>query len=330
MICRLIAIMLGRLHMSVDEALNNFATLAGTVFKKRGVLPRITMLSSSRYSTNVLNAAIKKVLKISGIPDNALFADPDDYCRTLVGNIFSLMCRLTKYSIVLATSVNNSSHYQPYLFRSYNGPPSEGLGDSHTASSEMILQAARATTAAPTYFEPMRIFKSEPVNFAEPIELIDGGIGSNNPSFIGYAEVLQMRKRELEILRESSPIKDQDVTPETSSIDLLVSIGSGIDTSPKVSSRSSINVVRIIRSMMTMATGTERVHEEMYTLAKASHSNWYHRFNVPFGKEIPRLDEFEKISQVMEVARKYLQKPEVRNELRHCARILVERRRSRT
>jgi hypothetical protein len=40
-----------------------------------------------KYSTEVLNAVIKEALRVSGTPENALFADVDDYCRTLVSNI---------------------------------------------------------------------------------------------------------------------------------------------------------------------------------------------------------------------------------------------------
>lgn len=50
-------------------------------------------------------------------------------------------------------------------------------------SAIQIRQAARATSAAPTYFEPLRITLDQ-----QDCALVDGGVFINNPAVSGYAE----------------------------------------------------------------------------------------------------------------------------------------------
>jgi len=50
-----------------------------------------------------------------------------------------------------------------------------------------MREAARATSAAPTYFEP-RLLVNEADG--EPYALVDGGVFANNPSMCAYAEIL--------------------------------------------------------------------------------------------------------------------------------------------
>ena len=64
----------------------------------------------------------------------------------------------------------------PIIFRSYSA---EGASKSKCA----IWEAARATTAAPSFFKSMTIQKPAP-----PITYIDGGLGYNNPSQLAIQE----------------------------------------------------------------------------------------------------------------------------------------------
>lgn len=52
-----------------------------------------------------------------------------------------------------------------------------------------MKQIARATSAAPTYFEPMKISTQ---NSSDYYALIDGGIFANNPAMCGYVEAITM------------------------------------------------------------------------------------------------------------------------------------------
>jgi len=64
----------------------------------------------------------------------------------------------------------------PTIFRSYHG---EGVSKSKCA----IWEAARATSAAPSFFKPMTIRKPPP-----PIKYVDGGLGYNNPAKLALIE----------------------------------------------------------------------------------------------------------------------------------------------
>jgi patatin-like phospholipase/acyl hydrolase len=72
-----------------------------------------------------------------------------------------------------------------------------------------LVEAARATAAAPTYFEPFRV---RDVAGAATWTLIDGGVFATNPAMAAYAE-LQAAGRADEV-------------------DLVVSLGTGVQTRP--------------------------------------------------------------------------------------------------
>ncbi len=79
---------------------------------------------------------------------------------------------------VFVTSYDLESR-QPFFFRSSKA----GQRDDHNFPMRL---AARATSAAPTYFEPLRL---EGKDSARRIySLIDGGIYANNPSMCAYVE----------------------------------------------------------------------------------------------------------------------------------------------
>src|ERR1700744_1594074 len=75
--------------------------------------------------------------------------------------------RLISIRFVCATSGNTST---PFLFRSYPSP----RGTSSLYHETKIWEAARATTAAPTFFEPIQIGPTNRI-------FGDGGTGPNNP-----------------------------------------------------------------------------------------------------------------------------------------------------
>ena len=52
----------------------------------------------------------------------------------------------------------------------------------------MLKDAARATTAAPTYFEPAVLKNNEGKSF----KLIDGGVYCNNPALLAYTEAKKL------------------------------------------------------------------------------------------------------------------------------------------
>lgn len=74
---RLIAIMLGRLDMSVDECIKAYTELSATVFHKKHRIPvDIKGNLKERYDSKVLEQAIKQIIRDRNLDENTLLKDP--------------------------------------------------------------------------------------------------------------------------------------------------------------------------------------------------------------------------------------------------------------
>jgi len=159
----LIAIMLGRLRMSIDDTITAYNALAGEIFGA-GTMSKIGNASSSgaRYSGEALEKAIKKVVtKFSDIKNpEAPMLDPlgKDGCP-----VFVCSTRADDISNRVAT------HLRTYI----NQNVEKSFADYK------IWEAARATSAAPTYF---------PRIVLDGFEYVDGGLGFNNPVLLLMGE----------------------------------------------------------------------------------------------------------------------------------------------
>lgn len=83
----LIAVMLGRLHMTVDECIEQYELLGSRVFGKRqwgGQTGRLVkgMFNSTFYEIDTLQAAIKSVLELRGIDIPEDFKESAPVCKT--------------------------------------------------------------------------------------------------------------------------------------------------------------------------------------------------------------------------------------------------------
>ncbi len=83
----LIAVMLGRLHMTVDECIQQYEVLGSRVFGKRqwgGQTGKFVkgMLSSTFYETETLQAAIKSGLEVRKMEVQQDFKEKDPICKT--------------------------------------------------------------------------------------------------------------------------------------------------------------------------------------------------------------------------------------------------------
>ncbi len=68
------------------------------------------------------------------------------------------------------------------------------------ARNFMLREVARATSAAPTYFEPLKLPVAHESDLSVYYSLIDGGVFANNPAMCAYAEVLKLFPDAEEIL----------------------------------------------------------------------------------------------------------------------------------
>ncbi|KAJ7840799.1 acyl transferase/acyl hydrolase/lysophospholipase [Mycena olivaceomarginata] len=146
----LIALMLGRLRMSVEDAIKAYGELSKEVFSH--VKPPG---SAGRFKASKLEKVIKRIAReksASQDPEEGLEDTRDKACRTFV-------CATTAANISL-----------PVLLRTYNTP-------DHPAMDCTIWQAGRATSAAPTFFKQIKIGRP-----GMEEAFLDGGMGHNNPT----------------------------------------------------------------------------------------------------------------------------------------------------
>lgn len=144
----IIALMLGRLRMSVQECIDEYTTLSKEIFKRK----RAVGSSRPTFYAEELEAALKTTIakKLGARNEEAPLRDPlqEEACKTFVVSLQNLQAR------------------SPQRLRTYP------TGNEVVCT---IWQAARATSAALTFFDS--------ITFGNPpVEWIDAGLGYNNPA----------------------------------------------------------------------------------------------------------------------------------------------------
>jgi hypothetical protein len=165
-----------------------------------------------------------------------------------------------------------------------------------------IWEAARATSAASTFFDPIKIGPHGE-------EFIDGATGANNPVRELWTEA-------------------QDLWPEIQSykeLKCFISIGTG---QPSLKAFGA-NVIEIARTMVEIATETENTarmfEKEHRTIVRDGR---YFRFNVDKGLEEVGLEAAEKRNIIVSRTRLYLKSEHVFSQIQACAASLVSKQRA--
>ncbi|KAF5137673.1 Serine/threonine-protein phosphatase 6 regulatory ankyrin repeat subunit C [Metarhizium anisopliae] len=303
----LIALMLGRLEYTVDEAIEQYMNLGKEIFGKRK-----RCFKSSKYDHNILEKCLKKVVRESHLGDeNALMKDESCRCRTFV------------------VSAHLNKHADEYeddatILRSYD---LQALQPEYAFHGK-IWEAGRATSAAPTFFKPISIDpRGESSNTSGVIEKAsrklkaetnkkdsysDGGTVANNPCSIA--------------VREAGRIWGYG------NIGCIVSLGTGPEPKftldqatkemlgPKIMwlSRKLLTDFFYLRLQLAFyslqkMTRTEHVHKEtrdlVTTFINANEENEaqaYFRFNVESEMARVRLDSWDKMPQLQKLAGEYM------------------------
>ena len=189
----LIAILLGRLRLTVEEALHIYEDFAGEVFgKKRLFSIRSPLLyPRGKYDHRKLEEILKSVVNDAPhVGRSHKFVGGNVFNPDPTFNSEPTLCR----TVCVAYMSQGKRKNQPFLFRSYahadslNENPdedSEQAGTRNPGPSHAIpiWKVARATSAAPSYFEPMMI---------DNHKFLDGALGCNNPSGEAWQELRSM------------------------------------------------------------------------------------------------------------------------------------------
>ncbi|KAH0031119.1 hypothetical protein KCU80_g11312, partial [Aureobasidium melanogenum] len=194
----------------------------------------------AKYDATILESCIKEVVKEKLGDENAMLLDDrEGVCKVFV-------------TAVRKDAVDNRA---PVLLRSYLNP----LELSEQPGIE-VWKAARATSAAPTYFDSVA---------AGDKELVDGGLGANNPLGWLWNEVLS-------------------VFGPTRPTNCFLSIGTGIPKNVGIN-----GLLSLPEALASAATNSELTHILFRTLldayAPTSVTHKYWRLNVSV--EIPAWDE---------------------------------------
>lgn len=119
-------------------------------------------------------SAIKDLLSLDGITDELY---DSENLELILGNYFANQSFNECQTNVLITTYDIENR-APFLIKSYDD----------NCDSILLKEAARATTAAPTYFEPAVLKNNEGKSF----KLIDGGVYCNNPALLAYTEAKKL------------------------------------------------------------------------------------------------------------------------------------------
>ncbi|CAL1697997.1 unnamed protein product [Somion occarium] len=183
-----------------------------------------------------------------------------------------------------------------------------------------IWQAARATSAAPTYFKRIKIGTQE---------YIDGGFGYNNSS----APLM---------------LESKLVFGKARKIGCLVSIGTGTPPKPDLGNekRPFKAMFKLFDAAIAIATSSDRAHDDITGLINGGFlpKDAYYRFNVDISaleplnevvhglaegrnnskvEKVVKLDKWKMMGFLEQQTSEYLKKGDVVERLRACAMKLV-------
>jgi len=194
-------------------------------------------------------------------------------------------------SFVCAMAANHIA--TPTLFRSYPVP--------RTAVNCQIWQAARATTAAPTFFKRIQIGREN----AE-VDYIDGALGCNNP----VQQVLE----------------EAQLTHQSGRVDCILSVGTGQPQTvglPEPDHFQRLLPLGVVKMLKQLATNSERAAEEFEKRFRHA-PGVYFRLNAVQGMQRITLEEWKKLGDVTAHTNHYLQTERVSQEVDHLVNVLAQ------
>jgi hypothetical protein len=175
---------------------------------------------------------------------------------------------------------------EPVLIRTYKTPDNPNAWDD----SVTIWEAARATTAASTFFKPQRLGTG-----LDAHEFIDAAIGVNNP----VDQLLREAVLELGSGRR---------------LGCVVSIGTGTRHTDMTVDTHGIRapkfIGKVVGALKNTATDSERPHQLLQTQFK-EFPNAYFRFNVPEAAEKVKLHHYKRIEDLKRMTNLYLDEEDI-------------------
>lgn len=175
--------------------------------------------------------------------------------------------------------------------------------DSELWNTAKIWEVARATSAAPSFFDPITISGEK---------FGDGGLGANNP-------VQELEEEARDVWGRRDPTWNFEAN-----VRCLVSVGTG-----KLALElfhETLKGLKMLKSLQGILTETKKTANHFHKIhTDLFQKNYAFRFNVDQGLEEVGLEETNEIDNVKAVTRKYLSKETVYIALGHCVQQLKDR-----
>ncbi|KAK0744059.1 acyl transferase/acyl hydrolase/lysophospholipase [Schizothecium vesticola] len=276
----LIAIMLGRLQMSVKDCIDVYTRMMGSIFtKSRPVFNKMPFSFRSniraRFSTAELERAVKEIIAEAGY-EGGLLRDPG--CER------ESMCKV----FVCATEYETADIH---IFSNYNR---RGSAFDDIYEGALIWEACRATSAASTFFDPVTIGADPKVGRVGMV-FLDGATKANNPV--------------TKLWEEAAAVFGDDFEQR---LQLALSIGTGV---PQLRAFGS-DFLSVAKTMVKLATETEDTNSAFERAHKVLVKNdRFFRFNVYVGLADIGLERAGEQARIRAATHKYLELMDVQRRL---------------
>ncbi|PHH90065.1 hypothetical protein CDD83_4604 [Cordyceps sp. RAO-2017] len=218
----IIAVMLGRLRMSVDECIKAYRKVA-----QRAFTPKWTLLPAppqGLFSAKALEAAIRDTVKEFCVESDCLTQRGRSLPTINTCPHGEVQFRDTTCTKTVALTITKDNvDAPPILLTTYD--------TSASFDGCTIWQVVRATSAATTFFKPIQVGR-------DGIEFVDAGFGYNNPCeiLIQEAERQFPQRRRLQVLSIGTGLGDV-VDIGNARLDILKALKKMATTSKKVAAR---------------------------------------------------------------------------------------------
>jgi predicted acylesterase/phospholipase RssA len=278
----IIAIMLGRLGMSIDECIEAYEKLCPTVFARRRSLKSMGRLLgqvNGRFDHRELEQRVKDMIREKGFEESDLLKTVSDKCRVFV-----------------CAGDTSNANGDTVIFASYNSERQ----DPELHDTVRIWEAVRATSAAPSFFDPIQI---------NGATFNDGATRANNPVN--------------EIWREAYGLWGPGRTGRfEDQLQCLVSVGTGVPDARAFGA----NIIDIGKTLVKLATDSEQTarvfrvhHQDLFDEGRCF------RFSVLSGLGAIGLEESDKLSEIKVATRNYCMSDQVQNDIKKCSSNLRQR-----
>jgi predicted acylesterase/phospholipase RssA len=306
----------------VNECIEAYLNLSKEVFKiDQVVLGKIPVGDDKcRFDHNILESALKAIIKDR--------LSSEDCSMSTVSNALYRVCPtfvVAKMAVI--------ADGPPAVFRSYSGKGAR-------ASKCAIWQAARATSAAPSFFKEISIGTPPP-----GMKYVDGGLGYNNPSQVALNEAQRLwptgkhfclvsigtgRQKAVGIIDTTKLDDDIDIEHSLfqqvkSFIPDIVSFVPGRKTARNFP-RGVLALITMANALSSLVTSSEDVHQQLQRTSRATDTDKqfpYFRFNVDRDVGDIGLVDWRKQEEIAAHTTAYLNEQEVEEMKSRCVTSLI-------